>query len=207
MELEIKNKEGITVDTLTLEDDLFNREINTHLIFLSVKGYLDNQRQGNAKTKTRAEVNGGGKKPWRQKGTGRARQGSNRSPIWRHGGIVFGPLPRSYSHPLPKNEKRMALINAIADKIKDNAMVVIDRLGIDNPKTKEAVDFLNRLGLEGNILLVTEEKNQNAIYAFANIPTVILVIGSELNTYRIANSEVVVFEKDVLVRIQEEVVS
>lgn len=203
MELEVKNREGNKVGTLNIEDTLFQREINTHLIFLSVKGYLDNQRQGNAKTKTRSEVRGGGKKPWRQKGTGRARHGSNRSPIWRHGGIVFGPQPRSYSHPLPKNEKRLALINAITDKLNNNAVMVIDQLNIDRPKTKDAVELLNRLNVQGNVLIVVSEKNPNVLRAFANLPLVKLLSRNELNTYSIVKSDMVVFEKDVLVGIQE----
>ncbi len=207
MELEVKNREGKTVDTLNLDDDLFNGEVNEHLIFLSVKGYLDNQRQGNAKTKTRGEVCGGGRKPWRQKGTGRARAGSNRSPIWRHGGIVFGPQPRSYYHQLTKNEKRLALLNAIANKIQKNGVVAIDELTLTNPKTKEAVSFLNQLGLTGNILLVTRDRNETALRAFANLPTVSLITSNELNTYAIVKNDVVVFEKDVFSEIQEGIVS
>ena len=207
MELDVKNSEGIKVDTLTLDDDLFQREINSHLIYLSVKGYLDNQRQGNAKTKTRGEVRGGGKKPWRQKGTGRARAGSNRSPIWRHGGIVFGPQPRSYKHSLPKNEKRLALINAIADKIKNEQVVVIDQLKMNGPKTKEASAFLSRLGLKGNVLLVVAEKKPDVLFAFANIPAVQLMAGKDIHTYSIVKSDMVVFEKDVLSGIQEVLVS
>ena len=203
MELEVKNREGNKVGTLNLEDVLFQREINPHLIFLSVKGYLDNQRQGNAKTKTRSEVHGGGKKPWRQKGTGRARHGSNRSPIWLHGGIVFGPQPRSYSHPLPKNEKRLALIHAITDKLNNNAVMVIDQLNIDQPKTKDAIEFLNRMNVQGNVLLVVSEINPNILRAFANLPLVKLLSRNELNTYSIVKSDVVIFEKDVLVGIQE----
>ena len=203
MELEVKNKEGKTVEAFHLDDVLFQREINSHLIYLSVKGYLDNQRQGNAKTKTRGEVSGGGKKPWRQKGTGRARQGSNRSPIWRHGGVVFGPRPRSYNHHLPKNEKRLALISAIADKLKNDAVVIIDQLNINNPKTKEAVEFLNRLNVAGNVLIVVAEKNPVTLRAFNNLPLVKLVSSNELNTFSIVKSDRLIFEKDVLAGIQE----
>ena len=203
MELEVKNKEGKTVEAFHLDDVLFQREINSHLIYLSVKGYLDNQRQGNAKTKTRGEVSGGGKKPWRQKGTGRARQGSNRSPIWRHGGVVFGPRPRSYNHHLPKNEKRLALISAIADKLKNDAVVIIDQLNINNPKTKEAVEFLNRLNVAGNVLIVVAEKNPVTLRAFNNLPLVKLVSSNELNTFSIVKSDRLIFERDVLAKIQE----
>ncbi len=203
MELEVKNKEGKTVEAFHLDDVLFQREINSHLIYLSVKGYLDNQRQGNAKTKTRGEVSGGGKKPWRQKGTGRARQGSNRSPIWRHGGVVFGPRPRSYNHHLPKNEKRLALISAIADKLKNDAVIIIDQLNINNPKTKEAVEFLNRLNVAGNVLIVVAEKNPVTLRAFNNLPLVKLVSSNELNTFSIVKSDRLIFEKDVLAGIQE----
>ncbi|MBP8932982.1 MAG: 50S ribosomal protein L4 [Candidatus Atribacteria bacterium] len=203
MELEVKNKEGKTVEAFHLDEVLFQREINSHLIYLSVKGYLDNQRQGNAKTKTRGEVSGGGKKPWRQKGTGRARQGSNRSPIWRHGGVVFGPRPRSYNHHLPKNEKRLALISAIADKLKNDAVIIIDQLNINNPKTKEAVEFLNRLNVAGNVLIVVAEKNPVTLRAFNNLPLVKLVSSNELNTFSIVKSDRLIFEKDVLAGIQE----
>jgi len=203
MEIEVKNKEGKTVEAFHLDDVLFQREINSHLIYLSVKGYLDNQRQGTAKTKTRGEVSGGGKKPWRQKGTGRARQGSNRSPIWRHGGVVFGPRPRSYNHHLPKNEKRLALISAIADKLKNDAVVIIDQLNINNPKTKEAVEFLNRLNVAGNVLIVVAEKNPVTLRAFNNLPLVKLVSSNELNTFSIVKSDRLIFEKDVLAGIQE----
>ena len=203
MEIEVKNKEGKTVEAFHLDDVLFQREINSHLIYLSVKGYLDNQRQGTAKTKTRGEVSGGGKKPWRQKGTGRARQGSNRSPIWRHGGVVFGPRPRSYNHHLPKNEKRLALISAIADKLKNDAVVIIDQLNINNPKTKEAVEFLNRLNVAGNVLIVVAEKNPVTLRAFNNLPLVKLVSSNELNTFSIVKSDRLIFERDVLAKIQE----
>ena len=203
MELEVKNKEGKMVEAFHLDDVLFQRKINSHLIYLSVKGYLDNQRQGNAKTKTRGEVSGGGKKPWRQKGTGRARQGSNRSPIWRHGGVVFGPRPRSYNHHLPKNEKRLALISAIADKLKNDAVIIIDQLNINNPKTKEAVEFLNRLNVAGNVLIVVAEKNPVTLRAFNNLPLVKLVSSNELNTFSIVKSDRLIFEKDVLAGIQE----
>ncbi|MCX6090908.1 MAG: 50S ribosomal protein L4 [Atribacterota bacterium] len=203
MDLEVKNREGKMVDSISLDDTLFSDTVNAHVLFLAVKSFLDNQRQGNAKTKTRGEVSGGGKKPWRQKGTGRARQGSNRSPIWKGGGVVFGPRPRSYYHSLPKNEKRVAMINAISQKIQENSIQVIDRLILDFPKTKEAVNYLRSLGLEGKVLFITKENQENIQRAFANIPDVRLLPLNEVNVYELLNTQHVVFEKEALSALQE----
>ncbi len=160
MELTVKDKNGKVVETMTIPDDVFPESTNVHLLYLAVKSFLDNQRSGTAKTKTRGEVSGGGKKPWRQKGTGRARHGSIRSPIWRGGGVVFGPVPRSFYHSLPKKERRQSMLLALADKMAGQALTVVDALDLSVPKTKEAASFLKALGVteDQKVLCITAEK-------------------------------------------------
>ncbi|MGQ9748161.1 MAG: 50S ribosomal protein L4, partial [Candidatus Caldatribacteriaceae bacterium] len=148
MELEVKDISGKVVESITVEEGILPEGDDHHLLYLSVKSFLDNQRLGTAKTKTRGEVSGGGKKPWRQKGTGRARHGSIRSPIWRGGGIVFGPIPRSFYHSLPKRERKKSLLLALSEKIGNKALLLVENIDVSLPKTKEAVSFLKTLGVE-----------------------------------------------------------
>lgn len=196
MELEVKDRTGQVVETISLSDEwLENVEDNPHLLYLSVKTFLDNQRLGTAKTKTRGEVRGGGRKPWPQKGTGRARHGSIRSPIWRHGGIVFGPRPRSYYHSLSKKERRKALLLALRDKIRELSILLVDEVSFPAPKTKEGVRFLEALRVRGKVLIVLHTTNALVARVFSNIPDVTVKPVSEITAYLIVNADWVVMEK------------
>jgi large subunit ribosomal protein L4 len=177
--------------------------MNTHLLFLAVKSYLDNQRRGTVKTKTRGEVSGGGRKPWRQKGTGRARHGSIRSPIWRGGGVVFGPRPRSYYFSLNKKEKRQAMLQSLLAKIKEGSLRVVENLLLEQPKTKEAVKLLTNLGLKGSTLVVTVSKNENILRSFSNLENVDVLPVNSVSTYHLLKFENVVFEKPAFLSLWE----
>lgn len=196
MELQVWDKEGKVVDAITLEDTVLSDK-DYHLLYLSVKAFLDNQRLGTAKTKTRGEVRGGGKKPWRQKGTGRARQGSIRSPIWRGGGIVFGPIPRSYYHNLSQKERRKALIIALQEKINQGLMRLVEEIDLESPQTKKAKQFLSSLSGEklGKTLVVTENNKEDVRRAFANLPDVRVKSVGELTAYWVVDAELVVMER------------
>ncbi len=196
MELKVWDKEGKVVDTITLEDRALSDE-DYHLLYLSVKAFLDNQRLGTAKTKSRGEVRGGGRKPWRQKGTGRARHGSIRSPIWRGGGVVFGPAPRSYYHSLSKKERKKALILALQEKINQGLVRLVEEIDFESPQTKKAKEFLALLsGDEARkILVVTEDSRENVRRAFSNLPDVRVKPVGELTTYFIVDSDLVVMER------------
>ena len=156
--------------------------------------YLANQRQGTASTKTKAEVSGGGRKPWRQKGTGRARTGSNRSPLWRHGGTTFGPRPRDYGYELPKKARKNALKSALAAKLGDNLLLIINEINISQPKTKEAAAWLKNLKID-SALIVESRENKNLFQAVRNIPEVKAVDGEKLNTYDVLRYKWLVFSQ------------
>ncbi|HXL02175.1 MAG TPA: 50S ribosomal protein L4 [Candidatus Atribacteria bacterium] len=196
MELKVWDKEGKVVDTITLEDIVLSDK-DYHLLYLSVKAFLDNQRLGTAKTKTRGEVRGGGKKPWRQKGTGRARQGSIRSPIWKGGGVTFGPVPRSYYHSLSRKEREKALILALGEKINQGLLHLVEEIDFDTPQTKKAKQFLSPLvGDEfRKVLVVTGDNKENVRRAFSNLPDVKVKSAGELTAYFLVDSRVVVMEK------------
>jgi large subunit ribosomal protein L4 len=177
--------------TETLDDRLFGAEVNGDLLYRAVRMQLGNRRQGTHSTKTRGEVSGGGRKPWRQKGTGRARAGSRRSPIWVGGGITFGPKPRSYETKLTKKMRQGALRSALSDRAGDNKVTLIDRIGFDEPKTKAAVALLARLELEGTTLVVvsTEEYGQAMRKSFTNLPNAKCIASAGLNVYDILRHE------------------
>jgi large subunit ribosomal protein L4 len=202
MEIAVFDREGKTVDQLVIEE-MVDEGMNTHLLFLAVKSYLDNQRRGTAKTKTRGEVSGGGRKPWRQKGTGRARHGSIRSPIWRGGGVVFGPRPRSYYFSLNKKEKRQAMLQSLLAKIKEGSLRVVENLLLEQPKTKEAVKLLTNLGLKGSTLVVTVSKNENVLRSFSNLENVDVLPVNSVSTYHLLKFENVVFEKPAFLSLWE----
>lgn len=205
MELEVKDRSGKVVGSISVKENILPEEGNVHLLYLSVKSFLDNQRLGTAKTKTRGEVSGGGKKPWRQKGTGRARHGSIRSPIWRGGGIVFGPVPRCFYHSLPKGEKRKSFLLALSEKIGQQALVVIDNLDFQTPKTREAVSFLKTFGISERekVLLVTANRKEGVVRAFANLPLVVVKPVNEVNTYLLLWSKTVIMEKEAFLKLVE----
>ena len=174
-----------------LDDRLFGADVNADLLYRAVRMQLANRRQGTHSTKTRGEVRGGGRKPWRQKGTGRARAGSRRSPLWVGGGTVFGPKPRSYKIKLTKKMKRGALVSALSDRAKDGRVVLIDRIQFDEPKTKAALALLDRLGLTGSTLVVvgSEECVKEARKSFANLPRVKCIPSQGINVYDIIRHE------------------
>ena len=202
MEIAVFDKEGKRVDQLVLKE-VVNGEMSTHLLFLAVKSYLDNQRRGTAKTKTRGEVRGGGRKPWRQKGTGRARHGSIRSPIWRGGGVVFGPRPRSYYFSLNKKEKRQAMLQSLVMKIKEGSLRLVEDLSLEQPKTKEAVKLLSNLGLEGDVLVVTASKNENVLRSFSNLESAEVLPVNSVSAYHLLKFENVIFEKPAFLSLWE----
>ncbi|MBM3710557.1 MAG: 50S ribosomal protein L4 [Actinobacteria bacterium] len=197
--LNVIDLEGKEKGKIKIDDSIVNQEINEDIIYQEVRRYLAASRSGTHKTKERSEVSGGGRKPWRQKGTGNARAGSNRSPIWRHGGIVFGPKPRDYSFKLNKKVIRKSRLIAISEKFKDGKIIVIEDLDFAEPKTKEASSILDNLKIYGSrVLLVMEKANSNAEKSFRNIPGVAIVSSKGLSTYDILISDYLMFTKNSL---------
>ena len=194
---------GSQIGDVELRDDIFGVEINTHVMYEAVKNYLANQRQGTQSAKTRAEVRGGGRKPWRQKGTGRARQGSIRSPQWKGGGVVFAPKPRDYSYKLPKKIKRLALKSALSSKVQDQEIIVVDNLVLDRPKTKDMVKVLSNLNAGKKTLLVIPERDENVILAARNIPGVKTAYVNTINVYDILNCDSFLITKDAVNKVEE----
>ncbi len=185
-----KNKVG----ELTLPNEVFSYPIKEHLIYEAVVNYQANQRRGTACTKTRGEVSGGGRKPWRQKGTGRARAGSIRSPLWRKGGIIFGPRPRDYSYQIPKKAKRNALKSALSMKLKENKIIIVDNLEINEPKTKKGVEIIKNLEVNSGLFIDTN-KNKNLILALRNIPKIKAVGWEDVNIYDVLLYDKIIFSK------------
>ena len=196
------NLEGNEVGTLELNDAVFGVEVNEHLVHMAVVAQLANKRQGTQKAKTRSEVSGGGKKPWRQKGTGHARQGSTRAPQWTGGGVVFAPVPRDYSFKLNKKEKRAALKSVLTSKVAENKFVVVDELKLDEIKTKKFVQVMDNLKVE-KALVVLNDMDTNVIASAANIPTVKTAQTNELNVFDALKYDKVVVTKAALATIEE----
>lgn len=193
---------GKETGSIELNDSIFGIEVNEHVVHLAVVQYLANQRQGTQSAKTRAEVRGGGRKPWRQKGTGRARQGSIRSPQWTGGGVVFAPKPRDYSFKLNKKVKRLALKSVLSQKVNDQKIVVLDELKFDGVKTKSMVKVLENLKLN-NALVVIDNNDKNVILSTRNIPNVKTADVSTINTYDILKFDTLLVTKDAVNKIQE----
>lgn len=179
----VKDMEGRTVGDLALRDDFFGITPNEPVMHQAVVAYLANQRQGTASTKTRSEVSGGGRKPWRQKGTGRARQGSTRAPHWRHGGIVFGPHPRDFRKAMPKKMKRLAVASAFSARVADGDMIVIDEVRVAEIRTKSIVEFLNHLEVNGKVLLILGEHDPQVWKSSRNIPGMKVTVAPSVSTY------------------------
>jgi len=198
IEVDVYSLSGKKVNNFTLDPDIFSQRPNRWLLHQAIVMYLANQRQGNASTKKRGEVRGGGKKPWRQKGTGRARAGSIRSPLWRGGGIVFGPKPRDYSFDMPKKMKRLALISALSAKAKDNEIVILEKEPeLKHPRTKEIYEILNRLDLSGNRnLLLYSNRDENLIRSCKNIRDLTLRHTDEFSVYDVMANTKLIFSKD-----------
>ena len=198
----IYNISGAKVGEMELSENIFGQELNVPAMHAYVKAYLANQRQGTQSAKTRAEVSGGGKKPWRQKGTGRARQGSTRSPQWTHGGVVFAPKPRDYRMSLNKKLKRVALKSALSSKVAADKLVVLDSLTLEQAKTKEMVKVLANLKLT-NALIVLPENDDTVIRAARNIPGVASTTVGTLNTYEVLKYNAVVITKAAVEKVEE----
>ena len=194
---------GKEVSKIDLSDAVFGIEPNKAVMHDMVKNYLANQRQGTQSALTRAEVSGGGKKPWRQKGTGHARQGSTRAPQWTHGGIVFAPKPRSYRYTLNKKVRRLAMKSALSSKVLDNELVVLDKIAMDEYKTKTIAAMLKAVGSEKKALIVLPEKNEKVIASTANIPGVKTALVNTLNVYDILNADKFIVLQDAIAQIEE----
>lgn len=202
-EVQIKDKSNNTVGKMELRDDIFGVDMKPTVVHQAVVNFLANQRQGTHATKTKGLVRGGGKKPFKQKHTGRARAGSIRSPLWRGGGIVFGPQPRDYSYNLPKKVKKLALKTALSMKMSEGEITIIDGLSIDKPKTKDMVSILKKFGLEGKrTLIVIPEKDEAVTLSARNIPGLKVVRVSDLNTYNVLVHERLIITKDAISRFQ-----
>ena len=198
MELQV-----VGANALTVSETTFGREFNEALIHQVVVAYAAGARQGSRAQKTRAEVSGSGKKPWRQKGTGRARQGSIRSPQWVGGGRAFGPTPRSYAYKLPRKVRRLALRSALSNKVAENNFIVVDELAFETPKTKLFQEVLNNLQVENKVLVVINKDNDNAQLSARNLPNVKVVDENNVNVFDLVNSEKVIITKAALSNVEE----
>ena len=200
--VKVYNMEGKEVGTLELNDAVFGVEVNEHLMHLAVVGQLANKRQGTQSAKTRSEVSGGGRKPWKQKGTGHARQGSTRAPQWTHGGVVFAPKPRDYSVKMNKKEKALAIKSALTSRVAEEKIYVVDSLSFDEIKTKKMAAVLDSLKVE-KALVVLDKKDENVILSARNIPTVRTVMSNSINVYDILKYGSLVITKDAVAQIEE----
>ena len=198
----VYNMEGNEVGTIELNDAVFGVDVNEHLVHLAVVRQLANNRQGTQKAKTRSEVSGGGRKPWRQKGTGHARQGSTRAPQWTGGGVVFAPTPRDYTIRLNKKEKRLALKSALTSRLQENKLIVVDELKFDEIKTKNFVNVMNNLKAE-KALVVLNENDANVVLSARNIPTVKTALTNTINVYDILKYNTLILTKDAVATIEE----
>ena len=198
----VYNMKGEEVGKMDLNDAVFGVEVNEHLVHMAVVQHLAAKRQGTQKAKTRSEVSGGGRKPWRQKGTGHARQGSTRAPQWKGGGMVFAPVPRDYSFKLNKKEKRLALKSALTSRVQDEKFIVLDELKLDEVKTKNFKEVLNNLKVD-KAMVVTAEDDKNVILSARNIPSVITAAAGNINTYDIMKYNTVIATKDAVAKIEE----
>lgn len=201
--LSINNLKGEKVSDITLNSEVFGIEVNELAMKEMVRLQLNASRQGTAKVKTRSEVSGGGRKPWKQKGTGRARQGSIRAAQWRKGGIVFGPTPRDYSFKINRKERVLALKSALVNKLNEKKLMVIDNLKLDNFKTKTGVELLNNLKLDGKVLFVASEEAENLYMATRNLNNVLVLFPDEINVYDILNADYVVFDEASIKMVEE----
>ena len=202
-EIEVKNLANEVVGKLELSDAVFKAEFNQPLIWEAVKHYNDSLRSGTASTKVRGEVSGSGKKLWRQKGTGRARVGSIRSPLWRHGGTVHGPKPKDYSYRFPRKKLQSALRSALSAKFNENSLAVVDALSIESNKTKDFEKALTGLGAAGKVLVIDSSGNRNLLLSSRNLPKVKLVASTGVTIFDVVNSNVLLFSRDSILQLQE----
>ena len=202
-EIKVLNMAGESVGTMNLSDAIFAADVNGAVLHAAVKCYLGNQRQGTQSTLTRTEVSGGGRKPYKQKGTGRARQGSTRSPQWTHGGIALGPKPRLYKTKLNKKVRRLAMISALSSKVAGNEMIVVDKIETAEYKTKTMVKMLAAVGAGKKVLVVLNEKDEKVVGSFANIPGVKVAYTNTLNVYDILNCNSFIVAKAAVEKLEE----
>lgn len=201
--ISVKNLNGEKVKDLTLTDSIWNIEINEDCLKKMIRLQLDATRQGTRKTKNRSEVSGGGRKPWRQKGTGRARQGSTRATQWVGGGIPFGVSPRDYTFKINKKEKVIALKSALSSKVQEKALVVVDNFNMESTKTKDALKVLENLKLDNKILFVTSDDAENLYLAVRNLPNVLVIYADEVNCYDLVNADTVVMDEAAVNKLEE----
>ncbi|HUP50047.1 MAG TPA: 50S ribosomal protein L4 [Thermoanaerobaculia bacterium] len=201
--IDVKDWNNKTVGSVELPDEIFAYPYKEHLIHEAVRNYLAGLRRGTHKTKTRSEVAGSGRKPFRQKGTGRARQGGNRPPIHRHGGTAFGPVPRDYSYKMNAREKKNALKSALSQRVKEGTFVLLSELSVEEPKTRSLAEKVAGIGVEGKALIVDSFENTNAVLASRNNPKLRFVDASNVNVYDIVNSRYIVFSQAALERLRE----
>ena len=199
----VVNMAGDKVSEITLNDAVFGIEPNKTVMHSAVVAFLANRRQGTQSALTRSEVSSGGKKPWRQKGTGNARQGSTRAPQWTHGGVVFAPKPRDYSLGMNKKEKQLAIKSALSDKVLNNSLIVVDEIKMDEYKTKTAVAMLKAIGAGKKALVVLDENNVYAVNSLRNIPGVVSAQTNTINTYDIVNADTLVITKAAVAKLEE----
>ena len=199
----VYNQLGEVVGDIELNEAIFGIEVNEHVVYEVVKNHLANRRQGTQSAKTRAEVRGGGRKPWRQKGTGRARQGSIRAPQWKGGGVVFAPKPRSYRYSVPKKVRRLAMKSVLSSKVLEGELRILDALTIDAFSTKKAKEILKNLSLETKTMIVLPEGNDMIVKSFANLPKVETVVVDYMNVYDLMRFDNLVIVKDALSKIVE----
>lgn len=198
------NQSGKELEKVELNDSVFNDKINKHVVHQVVNAQLAARRGGNASTKTRGKVRGGGRKPWRQKGTGRARHGSIRSPLWVGGGITFGPSPRSYDKKLTKKMRRLALRSVLTDKVDRDELILVDKIELDQPKTKAVINILADLNLEDKkVVLVMPEKDKNLYLSARNIPHVKTLLAGSINAYDLLDNEMVIFIEEAVKMVEE----
>jgi large subunit ribosomal protein L4 len=201
--IDIKNWDNKKVGSIDLPEEIFAYPYKEHLIHEAVRNYLAGLRQGTHKVKNRSEVSGSGKKPFRQKGTGRARQGGNRPPIHRHGGTVFGPTPRDYSYKMNAQEKKAALKSALSQRVKEGKFIVVSEVTVDEPKTKAFAERVAKVGVDGKALIVDSNENTNAILAARNNPKMRFVDATSVNVYDVVNSRYIVLSQSALQRLTE----
>ena len=198
----VYNMEGKEVGTIELNDAVFGAPVNEHLVHMAVVQQLANNRQGTQKAKTRSEVSGGGRKPWRQKGTGHARQGSIRAPQWKGGGVVFAPVPRDYSFKLNKKEKRAALKSVLTDKVLNGNLVVVDELKLDEIKTKRFTEVMNNLKVTSGLVVIAEN-NENIVLSARNVADIDTTLVNTINVYDVLNAKTLVLTKESVAKIEE----
>ena len=201
--LSVLNLKGEKVSDITLKEEVFGITPNDAVLYDAITLARNSMRQGTHDTKTRSEVSGGGRKPWRQKGTGRARQGSTRAPHWTGGGVVFGPHPRSYDKKQNRKERRLALRSALSYKVIEDAMIVVENFNLESEKTKDAVEILNNIKAEKKIMIVVDELNENTVLATRNLNNVILLTADEINVYDVINANNMVITTAAIKKIEE----